>query len=335
MYSANSERYSNMIYNRVGRSGLKLSALGLGLWHNFGSVDSFENQKAIIHEAFDKGITYFDLANNYGPIPGSAEENFGRIMAHDMKAYRDEMIISSKAGYDMWPGPYGEWGSRKNIIASADQSLKRLGLDYVDIFYSHRYDPETPVEETARALNQLVNSGKALYIGISNYNGEQTERIAKVFSDLGTPFIISQPQYNMFQRGSENDLFPVLSKLNKAAVGFSSLAQGLLTDKYLNGIPEDSRAHKSTSPFLGETQVDETLAAVKQLNEVANRRGQTLAEMALAWNLRRPEVASVLIGASRPEQIDDNVKALENLEFSDDELTEIDLILGKQQKIDW
>ncbi|WP_283680413.1 aldo/keto reductase [Lentilactobacillus sp. Marseille-Q4993] len=335
MFSANKERYDNMVYNRVGKSGLKLSALGLGLWHNFGSVDSFENQKAIIHEAFDKGITYFDLANNYGPVPGSAEENFGKIMAGDMKAYRDEMIISSKAGYEMWAGPYGEWGSKKSIIASADQSLKRMGLDYVDIFYSHRFDPETPLEETARALNQLVISGKALYVGISNYNGEQTKKIAKIFTDLGTPFIISQPQYNMFQRGVERDLFPVLEQLDKAAVGFSSLAQGLLTDKYLNGIPANSRAHKSTSPFLSETQVDETIATVKQLNEVASKRGQTLAEMALAWNLRNPVMASVLIGASRPDQIDDNVKALDNLSFSDEELKEIDLILGNQQKIDW
>ncbi|GAY73459.1 aldo/keto reductase [Lentilactobacillus kosonis] len=335
MYQANSERYSKMVYNRVGQSGLKVSALSLGLWHNFGSVDDFENQKQIIHAAFDSGITYFDLANNYGPVPGSAEENFGRIMANDMKAYRDEMIISSKAGYLMWPGPYGEWGSKKNIIASADQSLQRLGLDYVDIFYTHRPDPDTPVEETARALNQLVVEGKALYIGISNYNGQQTEAIAKVFEKLGTPFVISQPRYNMFNRGAESDLFPVLKKLGKAAVGYSSLSQGLLTDKYLNGVPADSRAKKSTSPFLSPVQVDETVATVKKLNEVANRRDQSLAEMALAWNLREPEVASVLIGASRPEQIADNVAALNNLAFSDEELKEIDQILGQQSNIDW
>lgn len=335
MYQANSERYSKMVYNRVGQSGLKVSALSLGLWHNFGSVDDFENQKQIIHAAFDSGITYFDLANNYGPVPGSAEENFGRIMANDMKAYRDEMIISSKAGYLMWPGPYGEWGSKKNIIASAEQSLQRLGLDYVDIFYTHRPDPDTPVEETARALNQLVVAGKALYIGISNYNGQQTEAIAKVFEKLGTPFVISQPRYNMFNRGVETDLFPVLKKLGKAAVGYSSLSQGLLTDKYLNGVPADSRAKKSTSPFLSPVQVDETVATVKKLNEVASRRGQSLAEMALAWNLREPEVASVLIGASRPEQIADNVAALNNLAFSDEELKEIDQILGQQSSIDW
>ncbi|AQW21281.1 L-glyceraldehyde 3-phosphate reductase [Lentilactobacillus curieae] len=335
MYLANSKRYDQMKYNRVGKSGLKISALALGLWHNFGSVDDFENQKQIIHAAFDSGITYFDLANNYGPIPGSAEENFGRIMATDMKSYRDEMIIASKAGYVMWPGPYGDWGSRKSIIASADQSLQRMGLDYVDIFYTHRPDPETPVEETARALNQLVTEGKALYVGISNYNGKQTEEIAKVFEKLGTPFVISQPRYNMFNRTAESDLFPVLKKLGKAAVGFSSLSQGLLTDKYLNGVPSDSRASKSSSPFLSPAQVEETVATVKQLNELAGQRGQTLAEMALAWNLREPEVASVLIGASRPEQIADNVAALKNLEFSTDELKEIDQILDRQGKIDW
>lgn len=335
MYLANSKRYDQMKYNRVGKSGLKISALALGLWHNFGSVDDFENQKQIIHAAFDSGITYFDLANNYGPIPGSAEENFGRIMATDMKPYRDEMIIASKAGYVMWPGPYGDWGSRKSIIASADQSLQRMGLDYVDIFYTHRPDPETPVEETARALNQLVTEGKALYVGISNYNGKQTEEIAKVFEKLGTPFVISQPRYNMFNRTAESDLFPVLKKLGKAAVGFSSLSQGLLTDKYLNGVPSDSRASKSSSPFLSPAQVEETVATVKQLNELAGKRGQTLAAMALAWNLREPEVASVLIGASRPEQIADNVAALKNLEFSADELKEIDQILDRQGKIDW
>ena len=335
MYLANSKRYDQMKYNRVGKSGLKISALALGLWHNFGSVDDFENQKQIIHAAFDSGITYFDLANNYGPIPGSAEENFGRIMATDMKPYRDEMIIASKAGYVMWPGPYGDWGSRKSIIASADQSLQRMGLDYVDIFYTHRPDPETPVEETARALNQLVTEGKALYVGISNYNGKQTEEIAKVFEKLDTPFVISQPRYNMFNRTAETDLFPILKKLGKAAVGFSSLSQGLLTDKYLNGVPSDSRASKSSSPFLSPAQVEETVATVKQLNELAGKRGQTLAEMALAWNLREPEVASVLSGASRPEQIADNVAALKNLEFSTDELKEIDQILDRQGKIDW
>lgn len=335
MYQASTKRYDNMIYNRVGNSGLKLSALGLGLWHNFGSVDPYENQKAMIHQSFDLGITYFDLANNYGPIPGSAEENFGRIMATDMKPYRDEMIIASKAGYQMWAGPYGDWGSRKSILASADQSLKRLGLDYVDIFYSHRPDPKTPVSETALALDQLVKAGKALYIGISNYNGAQTVAITKVFNDLRTPFVIHQPRYNMFDRTIEDDLIPVLRREGKAAVSFSSLSQGLLTDKYLNGIPDNSRAAKSTSPFLHPLQVDETIRTVRQLNEVAKRRGQTLAEMALAWNLREPEIASVLIGASRPQQLVDNVKALDHLDFSSAELNEIDHILAKQPVIKW
>lgn len=335
MYQASTKRYDNMVYNRVGNSGLKLSALGLGLWHNFGSVDPYENQKAMIHQAFDLGITYFDLANNYGPIPGSAEENFGRIMATDMKPYRDEMIIASKAGYQMWAGPYGDWGSRKSILASADQSLKRLGLDYVDIFYSHRPDPKTPVSETALALDQLVKAGKALYIGISNYNGAQTAAITKVFNDLRTPFVIHQPRYNMFDRTIEDDLIPVLRREGKAAVSFSSLSQGLLTDKYLNGIPDNSRAAKSTSPFLHPLQVDETIRTVRQLNEVAKRRGQTLAEMALAWNLREAEIASVLIGASRPQQLVDNVKALDHLDFSSAELNEIDHILAKQPGIKW
>lgn len=333
MYQADEQRYDKMVYKRVGKSGLKLSALSLGLWHNFGSVDEFENQKAIIHQAFDCGITYFDLANNYGPVAGSAEANFGRIMAGDMKPYRDEMIIASKAGYYMWPGPYGEWGSKKNIIASANQSLKRMGLDYVDIFYSHRPDPDTPFEETAMALDQLVRQGKALYIGISNYSGKQTAEITKIFNDLHTPFVIHQPRYNMFDRHIEKDLFPVLKREGKATVSFSSLAQGLLTDKYLNGIPADSRAAKSTSPFLHPKQVDETLSTVKKLNEVAKKRGQTLAEMALAWNLREPEIASVLIGASRPQQILDNVKALDHMDFSPDELSEIDQILAGQGQI--
>lgn len=335
MYQANAQRYDKMIYNRVGKSGLKLSALGLGLWHNFSSVDPYENQRAIIHQAFDLGITYFDLANNYGPVPGSAETNFGRIMAQDMKSYRDEMIIASKAGYEMWPGPYGDWGSRKSIIASANQSLTRLGLDYVDIFYSHRPDPQTPVEETALALDQLVKTGKTLYVGISNYNGQQTAEIAKIFKDLHTPFVIHQPRYNLFDRTIEKDLLPVLRKTGKAAVSFSSLSQGLLTDKYLNGIPKNSRAAKSTSPFLHPLQVDETIKTVRKLNEVAKRRGQTLAEMALAWNLREPEIASVLVGASRPQQLIDNVKALDHLDFSEAELSEIDRILATQTKIDW
>ncbi|MCC4422584.1 aldo/keto reductase [Limosilactobacillus reuteri] len=331
MYQANKNRYHKMIYNRVGKSGLKLSAIGLGFWHNFGSVDPFENQKKIVHQAFDLGITYYDLANNYGPIPGSAEENFSRIMATDMKPYRDEMIISSKAGYEMWDGPYGNWGSRKSIIASANQSLKRLQLDYVDIFYSHRPDPETPIEETAEALDQLVREGKALYIGISNYNGAETAAITKIFNDLHTPFIIHQPRYNMFDRHIEKDLLPVLKKNNKAAVCFSPLAQGLLTNRYLNGIPADSRAAKSTSPFLHESQVEQTLATVRQLNKIAKERKQTLAEMALAWNLREPEIACVLVGASRPSQLVDDIKALDNLQFTNNELEAIDQILNNKQ----
>lgn len=328
MYQANPDRYQKMTYNRVGNSGLKLSAIGLGFWHNFGSVDPFENQKAIVHQAFDLGITYYDLANNYGPIPGSAEENFGRIMATDMKPYRDEMIITSKAGYEMWDGPYGNWGSRKSIIASANQSLKRLGLDYVDIFYSHRPDPETPIEETAEALDQLVREGKTLYIGISNYDGQQTAAITRIFKKLRTPFIIHQPRYNMFDRHIENDLLPVLKRENKAAVCFSPLAQGLLTDRYLNGIPADSRAAKKASPFLHKDQVEATIDKVRKLNRIAQQRGQSLAEMALAWDLREPEIACVLVGASRPSQLVDNVKTLDNLKFSTDELSAIDQILA-------
>lgn len=335
MYQASQKRYDHMIYNRVGNSGLKLSAIGLGLWNNFGSVDPIANQKAIIHQAFDLGITYYDLANNYGPEPGSAETNFGRIMATDMRPYRDEMVIASKAGYVMWPGPYGNWGSRKSIIASADQSLQRTGLDYFDIFYSHRPDPETPMEETAAALDQLVRQGKTLYVGISNYNGKQTAAMTKIFESLGTPYIIHQPRYNMFNRQVEQDLFPVLQATHKAAVGFSSLSQGLLTDKYLHGITTDSRANKRTIPFLNPVQVEQTLATVKRLNEVAQQREQSLAQMALAWNLRQPALASVLIGASRPEQVVNNVAALEKLKFSESELATIEQILTEQPAIDW
>ncbi|GBG95274.1 aldo/keto reductase [Ligilactobacillus salitolerans] len=335
MYQGNSHRYEQMTYNRAGYSGLKLSALGLGLWHNFGSVDPFEKQKKLIHQAFDLGITYYDLANNYGPIPGSAEENFGKIMQDDMRGHRYEMVIATKAGYEMWPGPYGNWASRKSIIASADQSLRRLQLDYVDIFYSHRPDPHTPAEETALALNQLVLEGKALYIGISNYSGSQTARMVRIFQELKTPFIVNQVRYNMFNRDVEQGLFPVLKREKKAAVAFSPLSQGLLTDKYLNGIPADSRAKKTTSPFLHPTQVEQTLVTVRQLNEVAKKRGQTLAEMALAWNLRQNAVASVIVGASRPEQLVDNCQALENLEFSTSELSLIDKILAEQADIAW
>ena len=335
MYQASQNRYDHMIYNRVGNSGLKLSAIGLGLWNNFGSVDPIANQKAIIHQAFDLGITYYDLANNYGPEPGSAETNLGRIMATDMRSYRDEMVIASKAGYVMWPGPYGNWGSRKSIIASADQSLQRTGLDYFDIFYSHRPDPETPMEETAAALDQLVHQGKTLYVGLSNYNGKQTAAMTKIFEVLGTPYIIHQPRYNMFNRQAEQDLFPVLQATHKAAVGFSSLSQGLLTDKYLHGIATDSRANKQTIPFLSPVQVEQTLTTVKRLNEVAQQREQSLAQMALAWNLRQPALASVLIGASRPEQVINNVAALKNLEFGTAELATIEQILAEQPAIDW
>lgn len=327
MYLANEKRYDSMRYNRVGKSGLKLPAISLGLWHNFGDVDNLENQRKTIHGAFDRGITHFDLANNYGPPAGSAEINFGRILKEDLHAYRDELIISSKAGYYMWPGPYGEWGSKKSIIASCDQSLQRVGVDYFDIFYHHRPDEETPIEETARALDLLVQQGKALYIGISNYNAEQTETILQIFKKLGTPFIIHQPNYNMFDRWIENGLTDVLEEEGIGSIVFSPLAQGLLTNRYLNGIPEDSRAHRSDSPFLSDERVNETLAIVRKLNQVAEGRNQTLAEMALAWNLQQKSVASVLIGASRLSQLEANVKALDHLYFTKDELENIEQIL--------
>lgn len=335
MYRANEQRYQKMVYNRVGDSGLKLSAIGLGLWNNFGSVDAYATQKAIVQQAFDLGITYFDLANNYGPEPGSAETNFGKMLATDLKPYRDELVIASKAGYVMWPGPYGNWGSRKSIIASADQSLRRTGLDYFDIFYSHRADPQTNPAETALALDQLVRSGKALYVGLSNYSGAQIKVMAGIFKDLHTPFIIDQPRYNLLNRQIETDVLPELTAEKKGAVSFSSLCQGLLTNKYLHGIPADSRAMKTTIPFLHPAQVEQTLGTIKQLNAVAANRGQSLAQMALAWNLRQPAIASVLIGASRPEQVVANVAALDNLTFSAAELTAIDNILAAQAPIDW
>lgn len=318
-----------MIYNRVGNSGLKLPAISLGLWHNFGEVDLFDNSRKMVQRAFDLGITHFDLANNYGPPPGSAEETFGKILKKDFLPYRDELIISSKAGYDMWPGPYGEWGSKKYLTASLDQSLKRMGLDYVDIFYSHRPDPETPFEETAQALDLMVRQGKALYIGISNYSAEQTAEIAAIFKDLKTPFIIHQPAYNMYNRWIEDGLQDVLSTNKLGTIAFSPLAQGMLTDRYLHGIPEDSRAGRPSSPFLNAERVQETIEKSRALNEIAQRRGQTLAEMAVAWILRDGKVTSVLIGASRVSQIDDNVKALENLDFSNEELDEIEAVLAK------
>lgn len=327
MYQADDTRYDNMVYNRVGNSGLKISALSLGFWHNFGDVDKLSTQRAVMHRAFDLGITHFDLANNYGPQPGSAEKNFGRIFKEDFKPYRDELIISSKAGYLMWPGPYGEWGSRKSIIASCNQSLTRMGLDYVDIFYSHRPDPNTPLEETALALDQLVHQGKTLYVGISNYTAEQTKAIGAIFKELKTPFIIHQPRYNMLDRWIEDGLTDELAAQGKSAIVFSPLAQGLLTSRYLDGIPEDSRAHRSDSPFLTEEKVEDTLATVRALNAIAEKRGQTLAEMALAWNLHEPTVASVLIGASRVSQLEDNVKAINHLDFSKEELAAIDAVL--------
>lgn len=329
MYLAQENRYDKMRYRYVGKSGLRLPEISLGLWHNFGDVDKVATQKEIIYAAFDNGITHFDLANNYGPPAGSAELNFGKILREGLKTYRDEIIISSKAGYYMWPGPYGEWGSKKNLIASCDQSLQRMGLDYVDIFYHHRPDPNTPLVETAHTLDLLVRQGKALYVGVSNYTPEQTAEISKYFKEWHTPFIIHQPRYNMFERTIEHGLTDVLEQEGLGAIVFSPLAQGLLTGRYLNGIPEDSRAHRSDSPFLSEDRVEETLGKVRQLNDVAKDRGQTLAEMALAWNLRQPTIASVLIGASRVSQLEDNLKALDNLEFADEELAKIDSILGK------
>ncbi|MGB9342520.1 L-glyceraldehyde 3-phosphate reductase [Trichococcus sp.] len=329
MYQPAQNRYDKMIYNRVGNSGLKLPAISLGLWHNFGEVDLFDNSRKMVQRAFDLGITHFDLANNYGPPPGSAEETFGKILKKDFLPYRDELIISSKAGYDMWPGPYGEWGSKKYLTASLDQSLKRMGLDYVDIFYSHRPDPETPFEETAQALDLMVRQGKALYIGISSYTAEQTAEITAIFKDLKTPFIIHQPAYNMYNRWIEDGLQDVLTANKLGTIAFSPLAQGMLTDRYLHGIPEDSRAGRASSPFLNAEGVQQTIEKSRALNEIAQRRGQTLAEMAVAWILRDGKVTSVLIGASRVSQIDDNVKALENLDFSNEELDEIEAVLAK------
>lgn len=330
MYMANSNRYSSMQYRRCGRSGLKLPLISLGLWHNFGGVDTLENCRAMLRRSFDLGITHFDLANNYGPPPGSAEENFGRALRMDLAAYRDELIISSKAGYLMWEGPYGEWGSRKYLLASLDQSLRRMGLDYVDIFYSHRPDPETPLEETMLALDQAVRSGKALYAGISNYGPEQTAEAAKILRSLRTPFIIHQMKYSMFVRTPEAGLFDVLRREGIGAIAFTPLAQGLLTDRYLRGIPTDSRAAKVSSPFLNESDVTEQrIAQVRALGDIAKQRGQGLAQMALAWVLRQEVMASALIGASRVEQIEQNVAALDNLKFSEDELRKIDQIAGR------
>jgi L-glyceraldehyde 3-phosphate reductase len=327
-YTPDEERYGSMRYNRCGRSGVKLPAISLGLWHNFGSVDSLENARAMVWKAFDLGITHFDLANNYGPVPGSAEESFGQILKKDLATYRDEMIISSKAGYYMWPGPYGEWGSRKYLLSSLDQSLKRMGLEDVDIFYSHRPDPETPLEETMGALDQAVRSGKALYVGISNYQPEQTQRAAQILRDMGTPCLIHQPVYNMFNRWIEPSLLDTLANEGMGCIVFSPLAQGLLTNRYLGGLPADSRAVKS-GVFLRPDQItDDKLGKIQALNQVALNRGQSLAQMAIAWVLRHPGMTSALIGASRPQQIVDCVGSLQNLSFSIEELSAVDHILA-------
>lgn len=327
MYEPNSERYLTMTYNRCGKSGLKLPAVSLGLWHNFGDTADYENMKALVFTAFDNGITHFDLANNYGPAPGSAERNFGKILKEELSSYRDELIISTKAGYDMWEGPYGNWGSRKYLLASLDQSLKRLGLDYVDIFYHHRPDPDTPLEETMGALAHAVRSGKALYAGLSNYNGEQLEKAEKILTELKCPFIINQNRYSIFDRTIEqNGLKSTAARLEKGIIAFSPLAQGMLTNRYLNGIPADSRI-MTDGRFLKQSAVTpERLEQIRSLNEIANERGQTLAEMALAWVLKDGVVTSVLIGASKPSQILDNIKAINNTAFSAEELKRIDEI---------
>ena len=328
-YIPSEARYASMKYNRCGRSGLLLPAVSLGLWHNFGGVDVYEQCRAMIHRAFDLGITHFDLANNYGPPPGSAEETFGRILADDLRGYRDELIISTKAGYRMWAGPYGEWGSRKYLVSSLDQSLKRMGLDYVDIFYSHRPDPHTPLEETMSALDYIVRSGRALYVGISNYNAEDTRRASHILKQLGTPCVIHQPKYNMFVRWIEDGLVDVLDDEGIGCIPFSPLEQGLLTDRYLRGIPSDSRAGKPHGFLRPEHVTEEKLDKVRRLHEIAEGRGQTMAQLAMAWILRLKVVTSVLIGASRAAQIDDAVGILNRLDFSTDELDAIEGILTR------
>lgn len=328
MYIADEKRYETMPYHRCGSSGLLLPAVSLGLWHNFGSNGNFENMEAVCHTAFDHGITHFDLANNYGPVYGAAEENFGRILKKSLGIYRDELVISTKAGYDMWPGPYGNWGSKKYLVASLDQSLRRMGLEYVDIYYHHRPDPETPLEETARALDGIVRSGKALYVGISNYNREQTEAIAALFKQMGTPFIINQRRYSMIDREIEKDgLKDYAAAHGIGVITFSPLAQGLLTDRYLHGIPEDSRA-RADGRFLKESVITEDmLQKIGKLNALAAQRGQSLAQMALAWILRDGDITSVLIGASRPAQVLDNIGMIGHTSFSEEERREIDEIL--------
>ncbi|WBC14171.1 L-glyceraldehyde 3-phosphate reductase [Micromonospora sp. WMMA1998] len=327
-YLASDDRYHEMIYRRSGRSGLRLPVISLGLWHNFGPDRPFERQRDIVRRAFDLGITHFDLANNYGPPPGSAEENFGRLLATDLKPYRDELVVSTKAGYLMWPGPYGEWGSRKYLVSSLDQSLRRMGLDHVDIFYSHRFDPDTPLEETMGALDAVVRSGKALYVGISNYDSAQTARAAEILRDLGTPLLINQPSYSMLNRWTESDgLLDTLAQVGAGCIAYSPLAQGLLTDRYLGGIPADSRVR--TSVFLNESDLDEArMATVRGLAAVAERRGQTLAQLALAWALRDPRMTSLIVGASSVAQLEGNVAALDDLDLAGEDLAEIEQLLG-------
>ncbi|MEA2123479.1 MAG: L-glyceraldehyde 3-phosphate reductase [Solirubrobacteraceae bacterium] len=326
-YDADPKRYESIPYRRSGRSGLQLPAISLGLWQNFGNDRPLETSRAILRRAFDLGITHFDLANNYGPPYGSAESNFGRILAEDFRPYRDELIISSKAGYDMWPGPYGDWGSRKYLLASLDQSLQRMGLDYVDIFYSHRADPETPLEETMGALHTAVEQGKALYAGISSYSAQRTEEASRILRDLGTPVTIHQPSYSMLNRWIEPELLDVLGQEGIGAIVFSPLAQGMLTDKYLDGVPESSRAAQGGS-FDSDMLSEENLERVRALNDIAGRRGQSLAQMALAWTLRDPRITSTLIGASSVGQLEQNVAALDKLDFDDSELAEIDRYAG-------
>ena len=331
VWLANPERYGQMQYRYCGKSGLRLPALSLGLWHNFGHVNALESQRAILRKAFDLGITHFDLANNYGPPPGSAEENFGRLLREDFAAYRDELIISTKAGYDMWPGPYGDWGSKKYLTASIDQSLKRLQLDYVDIFYHHRMDPETPLEETMEALASIVHSGKALYAGISNYNEEYTRKASAIMKELHCPLIVNQRRYSIFDRTIEEDgVKNCCKEIGMGIIAFSPLAQGLLTDKYLHGIPEDSRIARDHRFLKASALTPERLHQIDELNKLAAERGQTLAQMALSWILKDDEVASVLIGASRPEQIEENISIVEHLDFTEEELKKIDEISREQ-----
>jgi L-glyceraldehyde 3-phosphate reductase len=326
-YTASPSRYEKMKYRRCGKSGIKLPLISLGLWHNFGDNDDFENARNILRTAFDHGITHFDLANNYGPPYGSAEKNFGKIFAKDFKQYRDELIVSSKAGWDMWPGPYGNFGSRKHLITSLDQSLKRTGLEYVDIFYHHRPDPKTPLEETMGALDQIVRQGKALYVGVSQYSPEDTSRAYEILKKQGTPFLIHQPRYNMMDRWVENGLLDTLEKVGIGSIAFSPLEQGILTDKYLSGIPEDSRAAKEGT-YLNESQITgKIVEQVHKLNNIAKSRNQSLAQMAVAWLLKDERITSVLIGASKVSQLKDNIHALDNLDFTNDELERIEVIL--------